>query len=290
MLGIIGTLPDPELPLYQGTVSLVDGRLQLAAKPYPVNRGTAALLAAACQTATFLGRPQPLAVLAGDIGLGHGSRRVYEYLSRHLEEHNFTVLCFHYLLPEVDWHQLVFWAIEALKERPVLIADAGYMYVAKMSGQAEAYDLFTPDAGELAFLADEQAPHPFYTRGFILQQEDRVPELIQRAYQHHNAAKYLLVKGPIDFLVEQGRILATVNEPRLEALEAIGGTGDTLTGMAAALIAAGYPVAVAALKAAQANRLAGFYARPTPATPVAALIQQIPAALEKILVSEVAYA
>lgn len=283
MLGIIGTLPDPDLPFFQGPVALVDGRLQLADRRYPVNRGTAALVAAACQTAALLGQPLPVAVLAGDIGLGHGSRRVYEYLSRHVGEHNFTVLCFHYLLPEVDWHQLVFWAIEALKERPLLIADAGYMYVAKMSGQAEAYDLFTPDVGELAFLADEQAPHPFYTRGFILQQEDRVPELIARAYEHHNAARYLLVKGATDYLVEQGRIVATISEPRLAALEAIGGTGDTLTGMAAALMAAGYPVAAAALRAAQANRLAGVAAQPTPATPVTVLVEQIPAALEKIL-------
>jgi len=35
-----------------------------------------------------------------------------------------------------------------------------------MSGNAQSFDLFTPDAGELAFLADEEAPHPFYTRGF----------------------------------------------------------------------------------------------------------------------------
>ena len=47
--------------------------------------------------------------------------------------------------------------------KPTLVADAGFMYVAKMSGYADAYDLFTPEAGELAILADEKAPHPFYT-------------------------------------------------------------------------------------------------------------------------------
>jgi ADP-dependent NAD(P)H-hydrate dehydratase / NAD(P)H-hydrate epimerase len=62
------------------------------------------------------------------------------------------------------------------------------MYAAKMSGQAPSYDVFTPDMGELAFLADESAPHPFYTRGFILHEENRAPELIKRAYQHENAA------------------------------------------------------------------------------------------------------
>ncbi|MFO7970579.1 MAG: sugar kinase, partial [Desulfobacterales bacterium] len=60
--------------------------------------------------------------------------------------------------------------------RPTLIADAGFMYAAKMSGLSEAYELFTPDAGELAFLADEEAPHPFYTRGFILHEENLIPD------------------------------------------------------------------------------------------------------------------
>ncbi|MFN2359334.1 MAG: sugar kinase, partial [Desulfotignum sp.] len=69
------------------------------------------------------------------------------------------------------------------------------MYAAKMSGAASFYDLFTPDAGELAFLADETAPHPFYTRGFILHTDNPVSELVCRAYAHDNAAQYLLVKG-----------------------------------------------------------------------------------------------
>ena len=55
----------------------------------------------------------------------------------------------------------VLFAVEEMAKRPVLIADAGFMYAAKMSGQSSKYDLFTPDVGELAFLADEEAPHPF---------------------------------------------------------------------------------------------------------------------------------
>lgn len=86
----------------------------------------------------------------------------------------------------------------------MLVADAGFMYVAKMSGYADAYDLFTPDAGELAFLADEKAPHPFYTRGFLLASEDDVPELAARAYRHGNAARFLLVKGKTDHLIRGG--------------------------------------------------------------------------------------
>jgi hypothetical protein len=61
------------------------------------------------------------------------------------------------------------------------------MYVAKMSGQASQYDLFTL-MWELAFLADEEAPHPFYTRGFILHEDNPPPDLISRAYTFDNAA------------------------------------------------------------------------------------------------------
>jgi ADP-dependent NAD(P)H-hydrate dehydratase / NAD(P)H-hydrate epimerase len=93
--------------------------------------------------------------------------------------------------------------------------------------------------GELAFLADETAPHPFYTRGFILHEDNRAPDLIARAYAHHNAARYLLVKGETDYLADSGGIVAAVAEPRIETLEPIGGTGDTLTGMAAALAVCG---------------------------------------------------
>ena len=51
-------------------------------------------------------------------------------------------------LPDIQWHNSVFWALEALSPAPLLVADAGFMYAAKMSGFASHYDLFTPDAGE----------------------------------------------------------------------------------------------------------------------------------------------
>ena len=110
------------------------------------------------------------------------------------------------------------------------------MYAAKMSGQAQSYDLFTPDVGELSFLADESAPHPFYTRGFILHQDNQVPDLIARAYAYKNGARHLLVKGSVDYVVADGEITDQISEPATEAMEAIGGTGDTLTGLACALI------------------------------------------------------
>jgi len=66
-------------------------------------------------------------------------------------------------------------------------------------------------------------------------------------------------------------------------MEAIGGTGDTLTGIVTALIGTGMEVAKAAIIAARVNRLAGSYAKPTPATQVMDIIQHIPTALAKIL-------
>ena len=157
------------------------------------------------------------------------------------------------------------------------------MYAAKMSGLASSYDLFTPDVGELAFLADEKAPHPFYTRGFILHQNNKIPDLISRAYIHENAAKNLLVKGSTDYIANKDGVMFSVNSPVAEAMEAMGGTGDTLTGIVTALIGTGMEIPKAAKIAAKINRLAGYYADPTPATQVYEIIKHIPVALEKVL-------
>jgi NAD(P)H-hydrate repair Nnr-like enzyme with NAD(P)H-hydrate dehydratase domain len=127
------------------------------------------------------------------------------------------------------------------------------------------------------------APHPFYTRGFILHQEADVPGLIRRAYQHGNAARCLVVKGRRDYIADREQVLASVAAPAFDAMEAIGGTGDTLTGILAVLCGGGLEPAAAALLAASANRWTGFYAHPTPATQVFQLIDTIPRALQKAL-------
>jgi len=283
MLAIVGTVPVESFPLVSGKVQFEREALVLQGRSIPVNRGTPALLAATLAAGEVLGNPPPFAHLVGDVGTGKGSRRLYDHLTRHLPEAAFKVVTFHYLQPDVDWHNKVLFALEEMKPNPVLIADAGFMYAAKMSGQAGSYDLFTPDAGELAFLADEEAPHPFYTRGFILHEEYRVPELITRAYDHDNAARCLLVKGKQDYIASREGILAIVEEPVVEALEPVGGTGDTVTGIVSALVASGMSVEEAAILAARVNRLAGLYANPTPATQVLDIIRQIPRAMEELI-------
>ena len=185
---------------------------------------------------------------------------------------------------ELPWSLLVASTFTAQQgeyyNRVVQVRDALNTLVnVTVEGQAGRYDCFTPDLGELAFLADEQAPHPFYTRGFILHESNRADDLIERAYRHDNAAIHLLVKGATDAIVARGRVVDRVDAPSTPAMEAIGGTGDTLTGLLAALCAAGHDLVPAASLAARANRLCGALARPTPASPVSELIAAIPRAL-----------
>jgi len=283
MLCIAGTVPAEDFPLLEGIVEMNGDGLRMGEIIIPINRGTPALLAAAAMAARTLGRPAPFACLVGDTGRGSGSARLYEKMVNLLPENRFQTITFHYLQPMVDWHGRIQEAIAALSPRPFLIADAGFMYVAKMSGMAARYDLFTPDVGELAFLADEQAPHPFYTRGFILHEDNKVPDLIARAYQNNNAARRLLVKGTTDYFADKTGILETVDSPSEETMEAIGGTGDTLTGIVSALIDAGMAMREAAVVAMRANRLAGRLAQPTPATQIGEIIRHIPRALQEAL-------
>jgi len=285
MLAIVGTVPDEDFPLVSGTVILKGDFLEIQGLEVVVNRGTPALVAAVLRACEVLGDCGVTGFLVGDIGLGKGSRNLYSHLVDHLPAMEIHTLTFHYLQPDVDWHSRIVFAVEAMAKKPIMIADAGFMYAAKMSGQAGFYDLFTPDAGELAFLADETAPHPFYTRGFILQDENRVEDLIQRAYLHDNGANYLLVKGKSDYVANEAGILATVDYPAVEAMEAIGGTGDTLTGIVTALVGSGMAVPLAAEIAAKTNRLAGFYANLTPASSIVEVIHQIPRALTEVLVT-----
>ena len=156
-----------------------------------------------------------------------------------------------------------------------MIADAASMYAAKAAGQAAEFDVFTPDATEMAFLADPEATHPAYIARHLFDTDiTRVPELVTAACEHNDAARLLLVKGAVDYVVRQGEIVATVKEPDVPVLEAIGGTGDTITGLVSAFVYAGLEPHEAAIIAARANRMAGMYARVTPATRVSQIIDQ----------------
>ncbi len=281
---ICGTVPDPAFPLILDVWSL-DGQgcLTGGGRTLDCVRGTPALLAACLQAAAALDIAPPAVLLAGDIGDGDGSARLYARLAAQLAEAGqcpWAGITFHYLFPDADGHNRVLAALEDASPRPVLVADAGFMYAAKMSGYARAYDLFTPDAGELAFLADEKAPHPLYTRGFLGGGAD-VPALLARCHEHGNDAKYLLVKGSVDRVARDGAVLAEISEPQVPTLEAIGGTGDIVAGLVTAYLAAGLPMERACRAACLAGRRAGDLARPTPATQVAEILPWIPQAVRE---------
>lgn len=282
MLGIVGTIPDIEFPFVHGKAILKNNHIHVKDYKIPINRCTPALIASALKTQENFGYQNVYVFLAGDTGKGEGSRQIYKFLSTNLKNFDFEVLTFHYLQPDVDWHNKVLFAAQDMEKPPHLIADAGFMYAAKMSGQALSYKFFTPDAGELAFLADELAPHPFYTRGFILQDNNNVEDLLENAYAHDNTAQYMLIKGKLDYIVQGKNILDKINAPSCNAMEAIGGTGDTLTGILSALYSHSKQAHESAVKAAKINRLAGFFTRPTPATQVKDIISQIPLALNEI--------
>ncbi len=282
MYAIVGTVPQDTFPLVHDQAFMEEDYLRVQNQRVAINRGTPALIAATMVTGEVLNLPSPTVFLVGDTGQGQGSRSLYKWLSSSLDKYEFNTIAFHYLQPDVDWHNRVLFAVHEMSKRPVLIADAGFMYAAKMSDQAKEYDLFTPDAGELAFLADENAPHPFYTRGFILQEENKVPDLILKAFEHGNAARYLLVKGELDYIATKDGIQDIIKHPSEEAMEAVGGSGDTLTGIVTTLIASGIEIGRAASLAAKINRLAAYYTSPNPATQIMEIIKNIPKAVQDL--------
>ena len=286
---IVGTVPDPDFALctagLEGPSTVADGLLHLPdGQAVPVQRGTAALAATAILACEELCVAPPRLLLAGDPGSGAGSRAIYAWLEQNIAQLSPTGLTFHYLFPDQDWHNRVLMAVQDLPARPIMVADAGFMYVAKMSGYADAYDLFTPDLGELAFLADEKAPHPFYTRGFLLAQEDDVPPLLLRALEHANCPKNMIIKGSKDYIVLDGQIAATVDAPSVASMECIGGTGDLVTGLATAFLCGHANMDSASMgesctAAARMARMLAQHCAPTPGTQIAELIEKLPEAL-----------
>ena len=285
MLLIAGTLPIEDMPLTLGTVRAEGEFLAVDGQRFSATQGTGAMISAALTTTDYLGLEAPQVLVAGDIGQGRGSQEIYEYLIQHVAELSPEVLALHYWLPNMVLTRRLCEAIDQkCKKRPMMIADSASMYSAKAAGLATKFDIFTPDATEMAFLADPDATHPAYIAKHLFNTDiTRTPELAAAAYQKNNAAKLLLVKGAIDYIIKEGEMITTVTEPDVPALEAIGGTGDTITGLTSAFVYAELELNKAAMIAARANRAAGQFAEATPATKVNQVIAQFPAVFKKYL-------
>jgi NAD(P)H-hydrate repair Nnr-like enzyme with NAD(P)H-hydrate dehydratase domain len=275
MMLIAGTVPIRDMPLIMGEVAFDGDYLMVDSRRIPCTQGTGAMVSAALATTSHLGIDTPQSLLVGDIGEGKGSRELYQYLIDHIAELLPDVLALHYWLPDMSQTRQLCAAIEKCGKRPVMIADAASMYSAKAAGLAEAFDIFTPDATEIGFLADPEATHPAYIARHLFETDiSHTPELARAAYDNHGAAKLLLVKGSTDYIIRDGEVLAMVTEPDVPILEPIGGTGDTITGIVSALAYAELEPHEAAIIAARANRMAGKYAQVTPATKVRQIIAQ----------------
>jgi NAD(P)H-hydrate repair Nnr-like enzyme with NAD(P)H-hydrate dehydratase domain len=284
MMLIAGTVPLADMPLTLGRVSAEGDFLLVDGRRIPCTQGTGAMVSAALTTTEYLKLEAPQVLLAGDTGQGRGSRQIYEYLIRHVAELSPQVLALHYWLPDMAQTRQLCAAIDRCARRPLMIADAASMYSAKAAGLAGDFDIFTPDATEMAFLADPAATHPAYVQRHLIDTDiRRTPELIKVAYQNGSAARLLLVKGAIDYIVSSGKVVATVTEPDVPPLEAIGGTGDAITGLVSAFAYAGLEPQEAAIIAVRANRMAGKLAQATPATRVGQIISQFPAVFQEYL-------
>ncbi len=284
MMLLAGTLPDKDLPLTVGEVWAEGESVIVNGCQLPCRQGTGAMIRAALSVTEYLKLGQPQAVVAGDIGEGKGSRAIYEHLIHNVKALVPQVLTLHYWLPDMELTRRLCEAVDQCANRPIMVADAASMYSAKASGLASRFDIFTPDPTEMAFLADPDATHPAYiTRHLFDTDITQTPKLIAAAYQNNSAARLLLVKGAVDYVVRQGEIVETVAEPDVPALEAIGGTGDAITGLISAFVYAGLEPNEAAIIAAKTNRMAGRFAQATPAMKVGQIINQFPAVFKEYL-------
>ena len=284
MMLISGIIPVKDMPLTIGEIKADGVFLNLNGINIPCTQGTAALISAALTATDYLGLDPPHALLAGDIGQGEGSRLIYEYLIKNISNLSPDVLALHYCLPDMAMMKKLIISSERCAKRPIMIADAASMYAAKAAKLATRFDIFTPDSCEMAFLADPDASHPAYiSRHLFDTGETRIPELVSAAYHQKNAAKLLLVKGAVDYVFKDGKIIDIITEPNIPELEAIGGTGDTITGLVAALAYAKLELYEAAIIAAKANRMAGEYAQATPATRIWQIISQLPEVFKEYL-------
>ncbi len=286
MMLIAGTVPMTDLPLTVGKVGSEGESLIIDGHRIPCTQGTGAMISAALTTIEYLKLEAPQVLVAGDTGQGKGSRSIYEYLIQNVPRLGLEVLALHYCLPDMALMRKLCQSVSGCAKKPVMIADAASMYAAKAAGLASQFDILTPDASELAFLADPEATHPAYIARHLFDTDiTHAPRLIATAYQQNSAAKLLLVKGAVDYVVQAGDIVDRISEPDVPELEAIGGTGDTITGLVSAFAYAGLELHEAAIIAARTNRMAGEYAEATPATKIWQIIEKFPAVMKEHLCS-----
>jgi NAD(P)H-hydrate repair Nnr-like enzyme with NAD(P)H-hydrate dehydratase domain len=284
MMLIAGTVPIRDFPLTVGRVAAEGEDLVVEGRRIPCAQGSGAMISAALAATEYLKLEAPQVLVAGDTGQGKGTREIYEYLIQKVSDICPQVMVLHYCLPIMALMRRLCESIQRCPDKVITIADAGSMYAAKAAGLAPHFDLFTPDAAEMAFLADADATHPAYVARHLFDADtNRTPELVAAAYQHKNAARLLLVKGATDYVVDGGDIVVTVAEPNVPALEAVGGTGDTITGLVSSFVYAGLELHEAAIIAARSNRMAGKFAQATPATRVRQIVSQFQAVFKEYL-------
>ena len=278
MIVLIGTVPF-KTGVYVGQ-AIIDGDcVKVDAVRFSIERGTAAMAAACAQVCGFYGLTMPLCLFGGDISDGKGTDLMFREVDNNLEKYNPDVITLHYLFPKIAYGVPFIAKIAALPQKPQLIADAGGMYLMKTIGKADFFDVFTPDQGELLFLADEFAAHPLYVRAELFNQLNETASLVAAAYCSKNAAKTLVVKGAIDSVYKEGTLIKECRQPNVPAMEAIGGTGDTITGMISGLRYR--KDAFPEYKALIINRLIGQRINCTPATQIGEFIKAIPSILEE---------
>ncbi len=287
MLVLAGTTPIKDMPLTCGPCRYEKGRLWIgdfALEGKYVTLGTSAMASAATITCQTLGFPPPFLVTIGDTGMGQGTVEILKYLAEGLAGLKPSVLTMHYLLPTKEHFIRLVEVAGALIPRPFLIADAGALLNAKAIGLARKFDLFTPDPGELSFLADKEAAHPAYVQYFIFKvDQTEIARLAAEAYEHGDAPRFLIVKAATDHIIVDGKVAGVVATPLVPALEPIGGTGDTITGIVSALISGGVDPLKACLRASLINRYMGEIVSPTPATQIGQLIPFIPEAIDTVM-------
>ena len=276
---VVGTIPFHPGELFEGPVAYEDGTLTVGGVAVPDCQGTAAMLMAALQVTEHFGETPPYAVLGGDIGAGDGTRAAYAALSKRLESDGEkpSVIAFHYVQPIMSLMRRAREKIQECAPQARLVADAGGMYAARAAGLSSGFDLLTPDVGEIGFLAEPDATHPAYVANYLFGQEAFEPvKLIDEAYALGTASRVLIVKGSTDYVATASaapHITATVDAPDIPELEAIGGTGDTVAGLASGLMSVGFDTEQAAIAALRINRLTGAQIVAQVYTPVREMIE-----------------